>query len=129
MNVLLVTLVNTLVVAITVAIHYEALHQISTWLPRLKVRHRLKIVVALAGAMLAHILEVWVFAFAYYLQVIKLGWGELTGAFNGTLMDCFYFSFTNYTTLGYGDIQPFGSVRYLTGVESLTGLVLITWTA
>ncbi|MFT6897577.1 MAG: hypothetical protein ACJA13_001986, partial [Paraglaciecola sp.] len=24
---------------------------------------------------------------------------------------------------------PFGDLRYLTGIESLTGLVLITWTA
>jgi hypothetical protein len=28
-----------------------------------------------------------------------------------------------------GDIQPHGDLRFLTGIESLTGLVLITWTA
>jgi len=27
------------------------------------------------------------------------------------------------------DIEPLGNLRYLIGVESLTGLVLITWTA
>jgi len=56
-------------------------------------------------------------------------WGHLSGEFNGSLMDCAYFSFTVYTTLGFGDIQPNGHLRYLTGIESLTGLVLITWTA
>ena len=56
-------------------------------------------------------------------------WGTLAGTFEGTFFDCVYFSFTSYTTLGTGDIEPFGDIRFLTGLESLTGLVLITWTA
>ena len=55
--------------------------------------------------------------------------GSLIGNFNGTLLDCVYFSFTTFTTLGFGDIEPNGRLRFLTGIESLTGLVLITWTA
>jgi len=57
------------------------------------------------------------------------GWGNLAGNFDGSLMDCGYFSFTTFTTLGFGDIEPTGHLRYLTGIEALTGLVLITWTA
>ena len=55
--------------------------------------------------------------------------GWLSGNFNGTLTDAAYFSFTTYTTLGFGDIEPTGHLRFLAGIESLTGLVLITWTA
>jgi uncharacterized membrane protein len=58
----------------------------------------------------------------------KVG-GTLTGRFDGSLLDCVYFSFTTFTTIGFGDIEPVGSLRYLTGLEALTGLVLITWTA
>ena len=57
------------------------------------------------------------------------GIGHFIGHFNGSLLDCAYFSFTTYTTLGFGDIQPVAGVRYLTGIESLTGLLLITWSA
>ena len=57
------------------------------------------------------------------------GWGSLEGNFDGSLLDCVYFSFTVYTTVGFGDIEPLGYIRYLTGIESLAGLVLITWTA
>lgn len=57
------------------------------------------------------------------------GWGRLTGNFDGSLMDCVYFSFTTFNTLGFGDIQPIGEMRFLTGIQALTGLVLITWTA
>jgi hypothetical protein len=31
--------------------------------------------------------------------------------------------------VGYGDFVAQGYVRYLTGVEALTGLILITWSA
>ena len=55
--------------------------------------------------------------------------GGLEGNFDGSIWHCVYFSFTTFTTLGFGDIQPLGYIRYLTGIESLTGLVLITWTA
>jgi hypothetical protein len=37
--------------------------------------------------------------------------------------------FTTCITLGFGAIAPIGDLRYLTGIESLTVLVLITWTA
>jgi hypothetical protein len=56
-------------------------------------------------------------------------WGTLTGNFDGSILDCVYFSFTTFTTLGFGDIVPIGDLRFLVGIESLTGLVLITWTA
>lgn len=45
------------------------------------------------------------------------------------ILNCAYFSFATYTTLGYGDISPVGALRFLAGLEALTGLVLITWTA
>jgi hypothetical protein len=36
---------------------------------------------------------------------------------------------TNFTTLGFGDIEPLGFIRLLVGMEALVGFVLITWTA
>ena len=34
-----------------------------------------------------------------------------------------------YTTLGVGDVAATGLMRVPAGIESLVGLVLITWTA
>lgn len=127
---MLVTFVlNSLVVALVVVIHYEFLYQLTTRVPRLKIPHRLGVVVSVFVALVAHAIEVWVFAFAYYYMCNDGNWGGLEGNFDGSLLDCAYFSFTTFTTLGFGDIQPIGDIRYLTGIESLTGLVLITWTA
>ena len=80
-------------------------------------------------ALIAHAVEVWIFAISYYLMHHHADWGHLEGNFDGSLLDCVYFSFTAYTTLGTGDIVPYGDLRFLTGLESLTGLVLITWSA
>ena len=115
--------------AIAVIIHYEFLFQLSSLIPKMKIKHRFRIVLGVFGALTAHAAEIWVFAFAYYFMHQSQGWGNLEGNFTGSLMDCVYFSFTTFTTLGFGDIEPTGDLRYLTGIEALTGLVLITWTA
>jgi hypothetical protein len=124
-----VFLINTLVIATTVILHYEFLYRITMYIPTMTIRHRYRIVFGVFGALLAHIVEVWIFAIAYYLMHHTEGWGKLTGNFNGSLMDCAYFSFSVFSTVGFGDIEPVGNLRYLTGIESLTGLVLITWSA
>jgi len=124
-----VFLINTMVVAISVVVHYEFLYRITLFIPKMEISHRYRIVFGVFGSLIAHALEIWIFAIAYYFMNRTDGWGHLDGNFNGSLMDCGYFSFTVFTTLGFGDIQPTGDLRYLTGIESLTGLVLITWTA
>lgn len=126
---LTVTLINCLVVALAVIIHYEFLFYFTLIIPKMKVPHRFRIVFGVFGALVAHAVEVWIFAFAYFFMVHAEGWGTLTGKFNGSLLDCAYYSFTVFSTLGFGDIEPSGNLRYLTGIESLTGLVLITWSA
>ncbi len=122
-------IVNSIVVSIVVLVHYEALRQLSVWIPRLPIPRRLWVVVAVFGALVAHAVEVWIFAGAFYWYISTEGLGTLVGAFNGTLLDCVYFSFINYTSLGYGDIEPVGHVRFLSGLEGLVGLVMIGWTA
>ena len=121
--------VNLFVIGVTVMIHYEFLHQVTLLMPKVKIRHRFRIVMGVFGALTAHAAEVWIFAASFYLMHHAEDWGHLEGNFNGSLLDCVYFSFTTYTTLGTGDIEPYGDLRYLTGLESLTGLVLITWSA
>ncbi len=110
-------------------IHYEILYYLSILIRRMKIKHRFRIVFGVFGCLIAHAVEIWVFALAYLYMYRSDNWGHLEGNFAGSIWDCAYFSFTTYTTLGFGDISPIGRLRYLTGIESLTGLVLITWTA
>jgi len=122
-------LLNCVTVTAVVMIHYEILRALSRLLPKMHMFHRFRISLGVIGALSAHAFEVWVFALVYFYMINNNGWGGFEGSFDGSFMDCVYFSFTTFTTLGFGDIQPQGAIRYLTGIESLTGLVLITWSA
>ncbi|EGL53520.1 MULTISPECIES: potassium channel family protein [Methylophaga] len=121
--------INTFVFVSTILIHYETLYQLAKRLPALHIIHRYRVLLSVMVVMVAHIVEIWLFAIAYYLMIQADGFGTLMGNIDSSLLDCSYFSFTTYTTLGFGDIEPTGYVRFLTGLESLTGLVMITWSA
>jgi hypothetical protein len=127
--VIAVIAVNMFVVGLAVLMHYEFLHRITLLLPKLNIRHRFRIVLGVFVALAAHAAEVWVFAIAYYFMHHTEGWGQLEGNFDGSLLSSAYFSFTTFTTLGTGDIAPHGDLRFLVGLEALSGFVLITWTA
>ena len=99
------------------------------FVPRLQMKHRVRVIIGVFGTICAHIIEVCIFGLAFYLMVDHGGFGTLEGRIDGSLIDSVYFSFTNYTTLGYGDIEPGGQIRFLAGMEAITGLSLITWSA
>ena len=126
---LLAFLINSLLITIAVTIHYEVLRLLSVTIPKLQIKHRLRVIVGVFGTICAHVIEIWMFGLAFYLLTQYGDFGSLGSNFDGSLIDSVYFSFTNYTTVGYGDIEPFGALRFLAGVESLTGLSLITWSA
>jgi hypothetical protein len=125
-------LINTAVVTVTMVIHYEALFWLSKKLPKLcQIRPRLQVLVGVLCVFIVHVIEIWLFAFAFYFSSMIEGMGKLTGNLSegGGLLDCVYFSFVTFTTVGYGDVVAEGRLRYLGGIESLTGIVLITWSA
>ncbi len=124
-----VFILNSLIITLAVLIHYEYLYRISIIIPKLNIKHRFRIVFGVFGALIAHSIEIWLFSIAYYFLPQFEGWGYIEGNFDGSFMDCVYFSYTTFTTLGLGDIEPYGHIRHLVGLESLTGLLLITWTA
>ena len=116
-------------VVVSVLIHYEVLYGASRLMPRLSIPVRARMPVVIAACVTAHVLEISLFAAAYGLMDKQLGMGTISGETEGSALDLFYFSATTFTTLGFGDINPFGALRIVAGIESLTGLVLIGWSA
>ena len=60
-----IAIVSLLVLA-SVLIYYEMLYRLSNWMPETTSRHRYRAVVGVLWALLAHVIEVWLFAFGYY---------------------------------------------------------------
>ncbi|HGF5158830.1 TPA: potassium channel family protein [Vibrio parahaemolyticus] len=61
------------------------------------------------------VFSIFVYAISYNESVAMGGKFE-------SYWDALYFSATTWTTLGYGDISPIGSIRLLTSIQALTGL-------
>ena len=132
MTLLLVFIINTVLVFATIVIHYEVLFQLSKRLSLTKrITPSYKVLICVFTIFLAHVVEIWLFGLGYYFSSQLDGIGNLFGktANHGIILDYVYLSFVTYTTLGYGDLVASGYLRYLTGVEALVGLILITWSA
>ena len=125
---LIVFIVTAGLVLLAVGVHYEVLRGLSVVVHRLPVMRRAHVAIAILGALVAHLLEVMLFAIGFYFTVRSGEMGELQGVGHHPV-DMMYFSIITYTSLGYGDVTPAGNIRLLAGVEALTGLVLIAWTA
>ena len=86
----------------------------------------LSAVTCLSGA---HIGQMTVFGVAMWLADQWMGLGSVEGETTGQFIDYIHFSFATYTSLGLGDLQPSGWLRLLTGLETITGLLCIGWSA
>jgi hypothetical protein len=122
-------MLSLLLVAATVLIHFELLRATSAFSSRLAIARRTHILVVIGGVLIAHIVEVTLYAATYYLCELWGGLGHIDGLTEGGALDHFYFSITTFTTLGIGDVHPRGALRLIAGAQSLNGLVLIGWSA
>ena len=85
-----------------------------TMRPRL---HLMAVMVLTAATlMVAHTLEVLIWALAYLI---------VGAAPAGS--DLLYFTFVNYTTLGYGDITPVEAWRLTGPMTAMNGILLFGW--
>src|ERR1700693_2534662 len=81
--------------------------------------HLMAVMVGTAAAlMVAHTLEVFVWALAYAIV-------GAAPAGSGLL----YFAFVNYTTLGYGDITPVQAWRLSGPMTAMNGILMFGWSA
>ena len=126
---ILVFVSTIFVIVLAVALHYEVLTHLAERHFKRSWPSRLVLPIGVLVVILTHVIEIWIFAFLYYFLLSTGDVGDVVGEFNYTIKDCAYFSFVNYTSLGYGDLVPIGNIRFTAGSEALTGLVLIAWTA
>lgn len=130
-------LTTILLVVFCVIVHYEGLSAMSRWMSHAAVRRRRRIALIIFGVLILHVVEIAAFAAGYHVlsEQFEVGILRWIGAGGGDIPllddfgDYFYYSVTCYTTLGFGDFVPIGALRFMTGLEAVAGLVLITWSA
>ena len=120
--------ISATVVTVCVILHYETLRFLSRAVGT-HVHKRIGVLVAMLSLLMAHVLEIMIFAVGYMLMQQGAGLGHITGMDEGNFFDFIYFSSVVYTTVGFGDLLPVGAIRILSAAEGLAGLALITWSA
>ena len=122
----------TVLVMVTIGIHYEVMRIVSDivipWALK-RLHDRRAIMLMMVTLMFGHIIEIWVFALVMFLTTLNPELGYLSGNADRNLNTFLYFSAVNYTSVGYGDITPHGSIRALAVSEALAGLMMIAWSA
>ncbi len=116
-------------VVLSTLIHYEMLRGMATWLSRVSWPARTRVIGVILGAFVAHATEILIYALAIHFVGRSLGLGDLGSSESYSFTTALYFSAETFTSLGYGDVVPSGSLRLISGVEALNGLLLIGWTA
>ena len=129
LNYWIVVACTAVAVVLSVIAHYEGLRLMSDKIKPHISQKRPTIVLMILWLMLLHIIEIWIFGFTYYTLLNAGDFGHFEGVPIEGFLDCVYFSATVFTTLGFGDIVPFGPIRFITGTEAVAGLTLITWSA
>ena len=114
-----IILANIVLIGLSVWIHYESLRLMSDWFQRQKLHRRFHLLVAVFGAITAHFIEIALYGLGFYLLLSQPDMGRLTGVTDSSLLDCIYFSVSNFSSLGMGDIQPLGLIRFVAGFEAL----------
>jgi len=118
-------LLAMVLIGVCVLAHYEAMQWTALkLLPRSHVLPmRSLVVVGVLVCMMAHLVEVAIFAGVLYAMGGKGHAGEFG------YMHYFNSSIEAYTSLGYVEKSLTLAQRLISGVEALTGLVMIAWTA
>lgn len=125
----IVVATTLLVISVCIGLHYEILSHCRRYLTRFSERRRRRVVILIFIILMAHSAQIWLFALGYSLLLDVFVAGELAGLAIQSLADYAYYSAMVYTTVGFGDITPIGPIRFMTGMEALLGLVMITWSA
>lgn len=125
---LFATSFSLVLVLATLAIHFTARRWTSMLQPHCGRPGPGRVLVVVIGAFGAHLLEIVLYACAYFLLESVMESGAIGGPHERTPMGYLYYSTVMYTSLGLGDLVPQGHLRVISGIEALNGLVLIGWT-
>ena len=126
---ILIALATAATIVVAVLIHYEAINILRGVRFRFLEHPRFRLVFVILGIIVAHVIEIWAFAITYVVLEQTNMESVIVNLSEPTFADYVYYSMVVYTSLGFGDLYPEGPIRFLTGSETLAGLVLISWTA
>lgn len=122
-------LIGVIAVFMTAGLFYECLCFTARFVSKSIKKPRALLFTMLIGILIGHLVSILIYAVIYWALIHYLGFADLSGNIPDHFPTYVYFSATTYSSLGVGDVFPVGALRFLTGIEAINGLILITWSA
>ena len=124
-----ISIASIVAIFIVTGLFYECLCFTSHVVSRTNAGPRPIMLIMVTGVFIAHGAAIFIYATIYWILIHFLGFADLSGNVQDHFPTYLYFSATSYSSLGVGDVFPVDAMRFLTGIEALNGLLLITWSA
>lgn len=117
-------------VACAVLLHYEGLYRMARrYRAGVGLTGRRQMLLVIFWLLLLHAIQIWIFGLAWWGLLQAPGAGSITNVVQLRWHGALFLSALAYTSLGFDAWVPQGAIRILAGVEALTGLVLVAWSA
>lgn len=110
-------------------LHMSGLELIRRAKPRQDNHRYLGLLFTFWGLAVLHLLEIAIAAGVLALLLSAPGNGTLSEGFGSSVADYLYFAGVSFSTLGYTQLEAHGAIRLLVMTLSLSGFMLITWSA
>ena len=104
----MIVIVTAVVAVLSILIHFEALDAIWSAAIRGTGFARMRMIGVIVGLLVAHWLEILLFAGAYWISETAFAAGRFVSERSLEAWDYLYFSAETYTSLGLGDVYPTG---------------------
>jgi hypothetical protein len=126
-----VVILGTLAAAmLCVLLHYEGLFRMERrFRAGSSKAGRRQMLFAILGVLALHMAQIWIFGAAWWALLHFPDAGSISGAAHLQWHGALFLSALAFTSLGFDAWVPVGAIRILAGVEALTGLVLVAWSA
>ena len=113
-----------------VLLHYEGLFRMERrFRAGASKAGRKQMLFAILGVLALHMAQIWIFGVAWWALLHFPDAGAISGATHVQWHGALFLSALAFTSLGFDAWVPVGAIRILAGVEALTGLVLVAWSA
>lgn len=121
-------IISLLLIGLAASCHYGVLRASRAFCLKSRMPRFARLLVTLYGAVTGHLFAAGLFAFGFGAGH-ALGLGTFERVATMSAMDYYYFLLVNMTTLGLGQIYPTDHLRFLAGIEAMTGFLLISVSA
>ncbi|MGQ8365873.1 ion channel [Glaciecola sp. 1036] len=128
MEVISQLIVALIAIGLSTTSHFLSLRALKNRVVSSDLSAYLKLIAVVYGITFSQLIAAFWFAVGFVVSV-EIGLGDLQGSTSLSFIEIYYFSLINLTTLGLAQLTPIGHLSFLSGLEAMTGFLLVSCSA